>query len=123
LSYDEAELLLFLPQIVFSDVFLRILLEGVAAAGAADVIGHALEADRNGADAAGDDAFIFLAAAGERLTLLGAFDLVLLGEDGPPRPLPFEAIDEAGAVAGGVHLEALRFLAVRCDAIEDEDFV
>src|SRR4051812_24617687 len=64
-------LLLFLLLVLGEDLG-RVLVEGVATAGAADVIGLALKRDRDGAQAAGDHAL--------RLLFLGA-DLLALARE------------------------------------------
>src|SRR5262249_57117120 len=62
------------------DVLFGVVLEGVPAAGAADVIGLALVHHRDGAEAAADDALRLTVRTGERHALLGAADLIQLGE-------------------------------------------
>src|SRR5207248_1333605 len=71
---------LFLPLLRFPllDVELRVLVEGVTAAGAANVIGGALEADGAGAQTAADDALLLLLACAEAGAFHAVGDLVIL---------------------------------------------
>src|SRR4051812_13668434 len=77
---DDPRGLLLLGRLEFLDDLLGIVVEGIAAAGAADVVGLALEHDGRGAQAARHAADVLLAAAGERLALAAAGDLEVLGE-------------------------------------------
>src|SRR5262249_50533533 len=63
------------------DELLGVLVEGVAAAGAADVVRLAAERHGHRAEAAGDDALVLLGRGGERLTLLVGGHLVDLPRD------------------------------------------
>src|SRR5579884_351648 len=106
----------------FGDVLLRVLLEGVSAAGAAYVIGLALVADWHGAEAARDDTFVFLFHLAQADAFPRAADQVIFLPDSRSFVLVGDAIDEAIALRGRVHLDLLRCLGVWINAFERQDF-
>src|SRR5262249_40127244 len=109
--------------LVFLDVFLRILVESVPAARAADVVGHALVRHRDRAQATADNALHFFLGGTERLPFFGQGDHVILGEDRPAFRLEGEPIDEPGAVASEIYLDLLRLVPVAIDALERQVFI
>src|SRR5262245_1545195 len=74
---------LVLFRLVFLDVFFRVLVEGVLAAGTANVIGDPFVHNGNGAQAAGDDAFDFLLLRPEAFPQPSAAHLEIPGKDQP----------------------------------------
>src|SRR5262249_49546722 len=65
---------------VFLDDLLWVLVERVPTTGAAEIVGLAVVAHRDGAESAGDNALLFLRSARQRFTFLVARHFVELGE-------------------------------------------
>src|SRR5262249_21631145 len=105
---------LFLPRFRLLEELLRVVLEGVPAAGAADVIGLALVRHGNRAQAAADDALRPGLAGGEGLALLGGADLVATGKERLVRRLRFVAVKEAVGMQQGDN-QLLRLLRLGID--------
>src|SRR5207247_10641648 len=102
---------------------LRILLEGVFAAAATNVISLALVADGDFAESAGDHAYDFLLLSAEALAFLGASHLEIGIEDGPLRRLAIEAIDEPGPLGGQVHFDPLGLFLVGIGSLQNQEII
>src|SRR6185312_9369626 len=95
--------------------------EGVGATGAADVIRLALVTDRHGAQTAGDDALVLLVRLAQTDALARAADHVIFFPDRRAGVLVGDAVDEAIALGGRVHLDLFRRLGRGIDPFERQN--